>query len=88
MNIKEIERRIAAIKARCPAPPTFEQFREEWGHMDGLSKSLYECALSCPEMADGGKYWQTIKTFLLQMGVEPGEPFSLADMAAALQSDR
>ena len=52
MTIKELEKHVAALLVRHPAPPTFEQFRESWSNMDTLSKSLCEAALSCPQLAD------------------------------------
>lgn len=88
MTLKEIERRITVLKERYPTPPTFEQFREEWERMDGLSKSLYEMELACPELAEkNGKYFETIRPYLLQMGIIPGEQFSLKELAKELTSD-
>lgn len=86
--MREIENRIAVLKAKFPVQPTFEQFCEEWEHMDSLSRSLYETALVCPEIAvAGGRYWATIKPYLLQMGLQPMDPFSLKELAKELTSD-
>lgn len=42
MTLKELERRIKTIQESYPKPPTFEQFQEEWEHMDELSKAVIE----------------------------------------------
>ena len=86
MTIKELEKHVAALLARHPAPPTFEQFKESWSNMDTLSKSLYEAALNCPQLADV-RHWDTIRGYLLRMGIEPGEDFDLEKMGKELVSD-
>ena len=86
MNIKALARRVEALEARYPAPPTLEQFREDWKDMDELSRSIYELALSCPGIAEG-RYWNTIKNYLPQIGVQAGELLDLEALAKNLKSD-
>lgn len=87
MNLATLEKRIFALQAAYPMPPTFEQFRHEWQRMDSLSKSLYETALSCPQLVGAdGRYWETIKSYLLQMGITP-ELIDLDEILAGLESD-
>lgn len=66
-----VKRRLQAVETALVRPlPTFEQFREEWEHLDGLSKSFYETALSYPELIGAtGRRWDIIRSYLQQMGV-------------------
>ena len=87
LTIGAIERRITALEAKFQPLPTFEQFKGEWERIDELSKSLYETALSCPELVGAdGKYWETISSYLRKMGVEV-EPITLEKLLEELESD-
>lgn len=87
MNLNTLERRVAALKAAYPSPPTFREFWKEWKHMDALSKSLYELALSCPELVEKDwESWPIISSYLKRLGVR-ADPFSLEDILENLESD-
>lgn len=60
------------IKGSGPAP-TFEEFAAEWSRADPLSKSLYEAAMSAPELVGVPRHWPTIKGYLRRLGVQPQE---------------
>ena len=87
MTIQEAQKRIVALQARYPEPPTFEQFAEAWASMDELSKSLLEAGMNCPQLSDDGPYWRAVKGYLLQMGFTPGDSFDLVRMGKELESD-
>lgn len=88
MDSKTIIKRLDALQAILPTIPSFEEFQNDWEHMDELSKSLYQTALSCPELVGAdGRYWQTVSDYLKRMGYT-AEPFSIDQILASLESDR
>lgn len=87
MNNKEIARRLNALEAAFPTLPTFSEFSEQWKNMDELSKSLYQTALSCPELAgESGRRWEVISGYMRQMGINP-QPFDFNELVENLESD-
>lgn len=88
MTLRELEQRISILKSTLPDIPTYSEFTEQWASMDGLSRSLFECAAGCPEIIDSDDiYWQTISKYIQQMGITV-EPVSLKMLAKELASDK
>ena len=72
MTVKEMEKRVAALMAGYPTPPTFDQFTEQWFQMDELSKSLFVANAECPDLCffdPNDEYWTTIAGYLDRMGL-------------------
>ena len=87
MNNSEIVRRLNALEAALPVIPSYDQFVAQWKEMDGLSRSLYEFALSAPDYAgESGRRWETIAGHLRDMGVTP-PPFDFSGLIENLESD-
>ena len=84
--MQSVKQRLSALEARQPHIHSFEEFAEMWASMDELSKSLYEFTLNCPGY-DGGRNWETIRGYLLRMGLQPGEPVDIEEFAKNLKSD-
>lgn len=84
-----ISRRLSLLETRFPsiAPPSFSEFLETWKDADELSKSIYESALCCQQVAANIRHWDIIKSYLLRMGIEPGDNFDLVQMGKELVSD-
>ena len=71
MALKEIEKRIAMLESKCPAPLTFEGFQESWEHADELSKSIILTEVSCPAISSmSDRERTTIGHYLEMMGIE------------------
>lgn len=88
MNSTSILKRLDALRATLKPLPTFSELSEQWKNMDELSKSLYQTALSCPELVGAdGKYWEVVSGYLQRMGYT-AEPFSIDLILASLESDR
>jgi len=84
-QLDALSSRIAALQGG--PPPAYAEFVETWGRMDGLSRSLLETSLACPEIVGtSGPYWDAVRNHLKRMGVSP-EPFDLAAMLEDLTSD-
>lgn len=85
--------RLEALTARVKAlkgnrPPTYEEFAEQWSHMDALSKSLLETGLGCPELVGAsGPYWDVVWDHLKRMGVPMPEPFTIDEILQGLETD-
>ena len=86
MTIEQLEKRVSNLLKTRHKIPTFEEFQEEWEHMDSLSQSLYLHDVAAQENA-GDKFLLKIGAYLAQMGVEMDNPFSLREMARELTSD-
>ena len=85
-RLDDLAARVEAL--RGAAPPTYAEFVELWGRMDGLSHSLYETALACPEIVGAsGPYWEAVRGHLERMGVPAPEPFTITDVLEGLTSD-
>ena len=83
--------RLNAISKRLDVlcgepPPTFEQFAEKWKEMDGLSRSLFELALSDPQLAGQPRHFELLKGYLRRLGVNP-EPIDTQSLINTLTSD-
>lgn len=90
MTLKELERRVAALMAGHPKPPTYEEFQELWKHMDGLSQSLYVLYAECPELlgpAGSDAYWQAVLQHIDRMGLVQTHQ-RLSDIVEDLESGR
>lgn len=55
-------------------PPTFQEFATKWKEMDGLSRSLFELALSDPQLAGQPRHFELLKGYLRRLGVQAPEP--------------
>lgn len=67
--------------------PSFEEFQNDWEHMDELSKSLYQTAIACPEFAgESGRRWEAISGYMRRMGINP-QPFDFNELVENLTSD-
>lgn len=55
-------------------PPTFEEFAKKWKEMDGLSRSLFELALSDPQLAGQPRHFEVLAEYLRRLGVQAPEP--------------
>lgn len=89
MTLKELERRIKTIQESYPKPPTFEQFQEEWKHMDGLSQSLYVLYAECPELlgpVSDDSYWPVVIQYIARMGLVQKHQ-SLSDIVESFESN-
>ena len=84
-----ISRRLTALEAALSSTtiPSFSEFAKMWKDADELSRSLYEAALCCPELAADIRHWNTIRDYLFRLDVNASEPFSLEELAADLRSD-
>ena len=70
MTLKELERRIKALRKMHPEPPTFEEFQELWEHMDELSKAVLEGYAGLPEILDSlGEYEKIVIGHMKRMGL-------------------
>ena len=71
MDTSRISRRLRLLETRFPsiAPPSFSEFLETWKDADELSRSLYEAALCCPELAADIRHWNTIRDYLFRLDV-------------------
>lgn len=83
--------RLNAISKRLDVlcgepPPTFQEFKESWEKMDGLSKSLFETALSAPDLIGVPKHFETLAGYLRRLGVNP-EPIDTKSLIESLESD-
>lgn len=70
-RLNRLQARVSALYG--PDPPSFAEFVEKWEHMDQLSKSLYEAAMSVPELVGTPRHWPTIQDYLRRMGIDPEE---------------
>ena len=87
MTVKEMEKRVAALMAGYPTPPTFEQFQEDWKCMDELSKSLFVLYAECPELFGCMDECETvIAGYLERMGLVK-EKYGLADLMEGIEDD-
>lgn len=88
MTVKEMEKRVSALMAEYPSPPTFDQFAEQWFQMDELSKSLYVTSAECPELFGGmDEYGTAIAGYLERMGLVK-EKYGLADLMEGMEDDQ
>ena len=88
MNIDSLERRVESIIKAYPRLPSYDEFVEWWSNADELSKSLFECALSCTGIIDEDwKFWQTVKSYLQKIGIPAAETSSIEEIAKQLKSD-
>lgn len=67
-------------------PPTFQEFAKKWKEMDGLSRSLFELALSDPQLAGQPRHFELLKGYLRRLGVNP-EPIDTQSLINTLTSD-
>ena len=67
-------------------PPTFQEFKESWEKMDELSKSLFETALSAPDLIGVPRNFELLKGYLRRLGVNP-EPMDTQSIISTLTSD-
>ena len=67
-------------------PPTFEEFAKKWKEMDGLSRSLFELALSDPQLAGQPRHFEVLAEYLRRLGVNP-EPIDTKNLIESLESD-
>lgn len=90
MTVKEMEKRVSALMAGYPTPPTFEQFTKQWFQMDELSKSLYVASAECPDLCmidQNDEYWIAVSGYLERMGLVK-EKYALADLMEGLEDDQ
>ena len=83
--------RLNAISKRLDVlcgepPPTFEEFAKKWKEMDGLSRSLFELALSDPQLAGQPRHFEVLAEYLRRLGVNP-EPIDTKSLIESLESD-
>lgn len=89
MTVKEMERRVAALMAGYPTPPTFDQFTEQWFQMDELSKSLYVASAECPDLCPvdpHDEYWITISGYLDRMGLVKNH-YTIDDILRSIEDE-
>ena len=67
-------------------PPSFNEFKESWETMDELSKSLFETALSAPDLIGVPRNFELLKGYLCRLGVNP-EPIDAQSIISTLTSD-
>lgn len=84
MKLDGLEKRARALT--WPEPPTYEQFLDEWGRMDGLSKSLLELSMECPAIVGAvGPYWEAVRGHMVQMGIAAPEPKTIDEYLRELE---
>lgn len=82
-----IIRRLTALEAKCnDRIPTFEEFKELWGTMDELSKSLYQFDAEYVSPNDT-KFTRTIAEYLRRMGIVTGNPKDIKDIAREMEQE-
>lgn len=89
MTVKEMEKRVSALMAGYPTPPTFEQFTEEWFQMDELSKSLYVASAECPDLCmidQNDEYWIAVAGYLDKMGLVKNH-YTIDDILRSIEDD-
>lgn len=89
MTVKEMEKRVSALMAGYPTPPTFEQFTEEWFQMDELSKSLYVASAECPDLGSfdaDDEYWIAVAGYLDKMGLVKNH-YTIDDILRSIEDD-
>ena len=85
MSLKALKRRVYALRDGYHGIPTFEQFQEDWKHMDKLSKALYVLQSECPELfGEMDEYGATIAGYLERMGLL-NEKCALADLMEGME---
>lgn len=89
MTVKEMERRVAALMAGYPTPPTFDQFTEEWFQMDELSKCLFVASAECPDLCmidPNDEYWIAVSGYLDRMGLVK-KHYTIDDILRSLEDE-
>ena len=83
-KLNKISRQIDVLLGK--PPPSFQEFKESWEKMDELSKSLFETALSAPDLIGVPKHFETLAGYLRRLGVNP-EPIDTKNLIETLKSD-
>ena len=83
-KLNKISRQIDVLLGK--PPPTFQEFKESWETMDELSKSLFETALSAPDLIGVPKHFETLAGYLRRLGVQVPEPID-ENFIKTLKSD-
>lgn len=78
-----IFRRLERLESLTPSIPSFAEFEAEWEYMDDLSRSLYQCAVACPQLVEAS---DTIRGYLKRLNIT-SEPFDLNELVQSLTSD-
>lgn len=83
-KLNKISRQIDVLLGK--PPPSFNEFKESWETMDELSKSLFETALSAPDLIGAPKHFETLAGYLRRLGVNP-EPIDTQSLISTLTGD-
>ena len=83
-KLNKLSKRIEKLLGE--PPPSFNEFKESWETMDELSKSLFELALSDPQLAGRPRHFETLAGYLRRLGVNP-EPIDTKSLIESLESD-
>lgn len=83
-KLNKLSKRIESLLGE--PPPTFQEFKESWEKMDSLSKSLFETALSAPDLIGVPRNFELLKGYLRRLGVNP-EPIDTKNLIESLESD-
>ena len=71
-KLNKLSKRIEKLLGE--PPPSFNEFKESWETMDELSKSLFETALSAPDLVGVPRNFELLKGYLRRLGVQAPEP--------------